>query len=112
MLEACQQLLQFYALFLRLPGAVSQARFAPFPAKETRVRFRSQVAAESSIFTIKMHVVDFGFVPRPYVLADFDLIHHEVAVGRIENFGVWLVVPEADGAHSANPLPCHSKAGN
>jgi 3-hydroxymyristoyl/3-hydroxydecanoyl-(acyl carrier protein) dehydratase len=91
MMEGCFQLLQFYALYLGLAQRRAGLHFAPHGGIETKVRFRSQVPAEQSVFTIQMHVTTVSCEPCPAIVANFDLVHHGVTIGCIENLGIRLV---------------------
>jgi len=93
MMEGCFQVLQFYALYLGLAHGRAGLQFAPYRGAETLVRFRSQVPAELSVFSIRMQLRAADLHPHRYLQADFDLVHHGVRIGRIENLGIYLYSP-------------------
>ena len=94
MAEGCCQLLQFYLLYLGLQTQTVDARFQPMPDLTQVVRCRGQVLPVQAVMTYRMEVTAVGLSPRPYVIANFDIILNGKTVVSFSDLGVYLVEKE------------------
>ena len=90
MAEGCGQLLQFYLLFLGLQTCTRDARFQPIPNLPQRVRCRGQVTPKHSLLTYRMEIKEIGTDPRPYAIADVDILLGDKVVVDFKDLGVQL----------------------
>jgi PfaB family protein len=90
MAEGCGQLLQFYLLFLGLQTCTRDARFQPIPNLPQRVRCRGQVTPKDSLLTYRMEIKEIGIDPKPYAIADVDIILGDNVAVDFKDLGVEL----------------------
>lgn len=90
MAEGCGQLLQFYLLFLGLQTCTRDARFQPIPHLPQRVRCRGQVTPKDSLLTYRMEIKEIGTAPKPYAIANVDILLGDKTVVDFKDLGVQL----------------------
>ena len=90
MAEGCGQLLQFYLLFLGLQTCTRDARFQPIPNLPQRVRCRGQVTPKDSLLRYRMEIKEIGTDPKPYAIADVDILLGDKVVVDFKDLGVQL----------------------
>ncbi len=88
--EGGGQLLRFFMLYLGLQRLTDNARFQPVTDIPQKVRCRKEVPACEGILTYRMEVKEIGLVPRPYVLADLEIIFNGKIAVHFENLGLHL----------------------
>lgn len=96
MAEGCGQLMRFYMLYLGLQTCARNARFQPLPDVPQKVRCRGQITQKHRRFTYRMEVKEIGTTPRPYAIADVDILLDETVVVDFKDLGMVLVEKESD----------------
>jgi 3-hydroxymyristoyl/3-hydroxydecanoyl-(acyl carrier protein) dehydratase len=96
MAEGCGQLMRFYMLYLGLQTCTRNARFQPLPDVAQKVRCRGQITQKHRRFTYRMEVKEIGKTPRPYAIADVDILLNETVVVDFKDLGMVLVEKEPD----------------
>jgi 3-hydroxymyristoyl/3-hydroxydecanoyl-(acyl carrier protein) dehydratase len=91
MLEGVMELLSFYALYGGLQTATTDARFQPVIDRPYSVRFRSQIPAVNGTVETRLEIVEAGWDPEPYLVADVDFIYSGKTMGRLQDVGIRLV---------------------
>lgn len=87
MVEGSAQLLQFYILFLGLQSCTVNARFQAIPQRPQIVRFRGQVTPTSGTLIYKLQVTEVGLSPKPFVIANVDIIFGSKTIAYVKNLG-------------------------
>jgi 3-hydroxymyristoyl/3-hydroxydecanoyl-(acyl carrier protein) dehydratase len=94
--EGCGQLLQFYLLYLGMQVHTEDARFQPIQDLPQIVRTRKQIMAEKGKLVYRMEIKDVGLEPRPYAIADVDIIYNGTVVVDFKDLGLQLKEKSAD----------------
>jgi PfaB family protein len=94
MAEGCGQLMRFYMLYLGLQTCARNARFQPLPGVPQKVRCRGQIVRKHKRFTYRMEVKEIGTDPRPYAIANVDILLGETVVVDFRDLGMVLVEEE------------------
>jgi 3-hydroxymyristoyl/3-hydroxydecanoyl-(acyl carrier protein) dehydratase len=105
--EGCEQLLQFYLLYLGLQTCTQDARFQPIPGLSQVVRTRRQITTVSSKLIYRMEITEIGLSPKPFAKANIDIIFEGMVVVDFKNLGLQL--SEKNLAH-ALPAPSQEHA--
>jgi len=95
MADGCGQLMRFYMLYLGLQTCTKDARFQPMPRLAQKVRCRGQVIPGHALLTYRMEVKEIGTGPKPYAIADVDILLGEKIVVDFKDLGVVMVEKEA-----------------
>lgn len=90
MAQGCDQLVQFYALYLGLHTRTHDARFQPLPQQKQYVRCRGQVRPADATLSYRMEVKEIGLEPEPYLIADVDMMFEGKWIVHFENLGLCL----------------------
>jgi 3-hydroxymyristoyl/3-hydroxydecanoyl-(acyl carrier protein) dehydratase len=90
MSEGCGQLLQFFLLYLGMQTKTSDGRFQPIPNLPQKVRCRGQVVPVDAILTYKLEIKEIGLDPKPYAIADIDIILDGKIVVDFKDLGVQI----------------------
>lgn len=90
MIEGGVQLLQFYILFLGLQTLTKDARFQVIPNRPQVTRFRGQVTPTSGILFYQLEIIEIEFNPKPFVLANVNVIFDDKTIATIKNLGLQL----------------------
>ncbi len=98
MADGCGQLMRFYMMFLGLQTRTRNAHFQPLFDLPQQVRCRGQVIPGHSLLTYRMEVKEIGTDPRPYAIADVDILLGDKIVVDFKDLGVAMV--EQDGGVS------------
>ncbi len=98
MADGCGQLMRFYMMFLGLQTRTRNAHFQPLFNLPQQVRCRGQVIPGHSLLTYRMEVKEIGTDPRPYAIADVDILLGDKIVVDFKDLGVAIV--EQDGGVS------------
>jgi len=98
MADGCGQLMRFYMMFLGLQTQTRNAHFQPLFNLPQQVRCRGQVIPGHSLLTYRMDVKEIGTDPRPYAIADVDILLDDKIVVDFKDLGVAMV--EQDGGVS------------
>lgn len=88
--EGCGQLLQFYLLYLGMQTHTQDARFQPIQDLPQIVRTRKQIMAAYGKLVYRMEIKEVGIEPRPYAIADVDIIYNGLTVVDFKNLGLQL----------------------
>ncbi len=88
--EGCGQLLQFYLLYLGMQVHTEDARFQPIQGLPQIVRTRKQIMAEKGKLVYRMEIKDVGLEPRPFAIADVDIIYNGTVVVDFKDLGLQL----------------------
>jgi len=104
--EGCEQLLQFYLLYLGLQTCTQDARFQPIPGLAQVVRTRRQITAVSSKLIYQMEITEIGLSPKPYAQANIDIIFDGTVVVDFKNLGLQLSEKNPDHVLPALSAPC------
>ena len=116
MADGCGQLLRFYMLYLGLQTLTTDAQFQPLPGLPQKVRCRGQVTPKNRLLTYRMEIKEIGTTPRPYAVADVDILLQDKVVVDFKNLGVFLAEkdPEASlqaGRNRAQAVPQRPSSG-
>ncbi len=99
--EGCGQLLQFYLLYLGMQVHTEDARFQPIQELPQVVRTRKQIMAEYGKLVYRMEIKAVGLEPRPYAIADVDIIYNGTVVVDFKDLGLQLKEKSADDPYAA-----------
>ena len=88
--EGGGQLLRFFMLYLGLQRLTDDARFQAVTDLPQKVRCRKEVPAVHGVLVYRMEVKEIGLVPRPYVVADLEIIFDGKIAVHFENLGLLL----------------------
>ncbi len=108
MAEGCGQLLRFFILYMGLQTCTKDALFQPVPDRPQKVRCRGQVTPKHTLLTYRMEIKAVGTTPRPYALADVDIIVDDKVVVDFKDLGVLLAEQEAESPRL--PVPNETAA--
>ena len=95
MADGCGQLMRFYMLYLGLQTFTKDARFQPLPRLAQKVRCRGQVIPGHTLLTYRMEIKEIETGPRPYAIADVDILLGERIVVDFKDLGVVMVERDA-----------------
>ncbi|WP_322743603.1 PfaB family protein [Vasconcelosia minhoensis] len=90
MVEGGSQLLQVYLLWLGLHRRVQKARFQPLPGCKMAFQFRGQVTPATGTLRYQLDVTEIGLEPRPYAIANIQVIWSEKIIATIDHLGLQL----------------------
>ncbi len=89
--EGCVELLQFYMLYLGFHTHTADACFQPVPNVKLIGQSRGQITPTSGTLTYRMEVTDLGLDPRPYLVADVDVMFEGRVVARCRQLSTQLL---------------------
>ncbi|MCZ6632966.1 MAG: PfaB family protein, partial [bacterium] len=102
--EACAQVMQFYLLYLGLQTHTEDARFQPIPNLPQVVRCRGQVIPTDTLLTYRMEITKIGLAPKPYAVADVEVILDGKTVVHFKDLGVQLSEKQESSSQPANQI--------
>ncbi len=88
--EGCSQLLQFCLLHLGLQTSTIDARFQPIADHQMAGYSRGQITPTSGTVTYRLEVSKIGLTPRPYAIADIDIMFGGRVIASCTDVGIQL----------------------
>lgn len=88
--EAAAQLMSFYILYLGMQRMTKDATFQAIPGLKQNVRVRKEIPPCNSKLIFNMEIKEIGFLPRPHIIANCEVIRDGVLLVLFQNLGMQL----------------------
>ena len=102
MAEGCGQLMRFYMCYIGLQTCTENAQFQPVPHLPQKVRCRGQVIQKDPLLTYRMEVKEISAGPKPYAIADVDILLGDKIVVDFKDLGMLLFEKDSGEIPSVN----------